>query len=295
MERGKIYLDYNVFTQIESDIHNLEKIKNIFTECDFYYSVIHVEEYLWAEHNSTEKNYVTLSNMKAVIVGVSKKGVILKPSVNSQNGIIIEMPQSFDACYNLEMHYNTQNPVSEDAEWNFSHRKILRRDLQERNINAKNFSNLDYNEIWEEVEIKNRIEQLNNERMKNLHDIKAQRNNYSRSDDKGERIYSDEEIDLLLDLTKDICSVERNCFQNNIPSYPSLENAIEVLNNVLCECGYMHDKSERTERSGIYDVGHMIYATYCDKFVTKDARFARRAKAIYYYLGIKTQVEVFPK
>ena len=45
--------------------------------------------------------------------------------------------------------------------------------------------------------------------------------------------------------------------------------------------------------SGIHDVSHSIYATYCNYFVTLDTNFRKRVEAIYYYLGLETKVRSF--
>lgn len=37
----------------------------------------------------------------------------------------------------------------------------------------------------------------------------------------------------------------------------------------------------------------MTYATVCDKFYTEDKNLFYRAKAIYYYLGVPTEVILF--
>ncbi len=76
------------------------------------------------------------------------------------------------------------------------------------------------------------------------------------------------------------------------PDIVQLQTTIEFLYEVLQECGYNSDK-KNTAVSGIYDTSHIIYATYCDFFVTNDTRLAKRVKAIYYYLGIGTKVVTF--
>ena len=82
--------------------------------------------------------------------------------------------------------------------------------------------------------------------------------------------------------------LERECFKKEY-SFALLEMVIEFLNNdVLCACGYCKGKTERTTQSGIHDVSHMIYSTYCNYFVSKDSNCVKRAEAIYYYLGLTT-------
>lgn len=79
------------------------------------------------------------------------------------------------------------------------------------------------------------------------------------------------------------------CFEKNSYSFALLELVIEYLNNVLCGCGYNKDRSVAKTCSGIHDVSHIIYSSYCNYFVSCDKGLVARANAIYEYLGLDTQ------
>ena len=49
-------------------------------------------------------------------------------------------------------------------------------------------------------------------------------------------------------------------------------------------------KIEKARQDKVYDIEHLIYATHCDYLVTADEKMARRAKQIYNFLKIHTQV-----
>lgn len=76
-------------------------------------------------------------------------------------------------------------------------------------------------------------------------------------------------------------------------NYLKLEWVISNLSKILNQVGYYPDKKIRTINSGQYDIAHMTYATACDKFYTEDKKLYYRTKAIYYYLGIPTDVILF--
>ncbi|HEL5403309.1 TPA: hypothetical protein UOJ25_003457 [Stenotrophomonas maltophilia] len=58
----------------------------------------------------------------------------------------------------------------------------------------------------------------------------------------------------------------------------SLHNAMDVM-------GYKCDKSERKLRSSIHDVEHLIYASSCSVFVTRDGNLRHRAREIFDFMG----------
>ncbi len=89
-------------------------------------------------------------------------------------------------------------------------------------------------------------------------------------------------------LPKDF-KLREGCLKGERISFQLEEMLFEYLNKVLCKCGYNKDKNERTTQSGIHDVSHMIYSTYCHYFVSNDSKMIKRANAIFHYLGIETE------
>ena len=72
-----------------------------------------------------------------------------------------------------------------------------------------------------------------------------------------------------------------------------METIFEYLHALLNKYGYNADKNVQTVTSGVYDIAHSIYGTYCDYFVSNDTRLRKRISAIYYYLGVPTKVITF--
>ena len=67
------------------------------------------------------------------------------------------------------------------------------------------------------------------------------------------------------------------------------ETYVNMAANILEKLGYYREAKHRS-RARLYDVTHIIYAAYCDTFVTGDVKLAKKAQAIYCMLGIPTQV-----
>lgn len=71
--------------------------------------------------------------------------------------------------------------------------------------------------------------------------------------------------------------------------FPIFEMVVEKLMEHLESQRYFPDKSEKFVAS-LHDTSHAIYAAYSDVFVTNDANFARKVKAVYQWLGVETKV-----
>lgn len=71
--------------------------------------------------------------------------------------------------------------------------------------------------------------------------------------------------------------------------FPIFEMVVEKLMEHLESQRYFPDKSQKHIAS-LHDTTHAIYAAYADVFVTNDANFARKVKAVYEWLGIETKV-----
>lgn len=64
---------------------------------------------------------------------------------------------------------------------------------------------------------------------------------------------------------------------------------VNLAANLLEKIGY-HREARNKSRARLHDVSHIIYAAYCDTFVTADKKLAKKAQAIYSMLGICTRV-----
>lgn len=67
------------------------------------------------------------------------------------------------------------------------------------------------------------------------------------------------------------------------------EAYVELAANRLEKIGYYREARDKS-RARLHDVSHIIYAAYCDTFVTADKRLAKKAQAIYSLLNVSTQV-----
>lgn len=71
--------------------------------------------------------------------------------------------------------------------------------------------------------------------------------------------------------------------------FPILEFVIENTMEYLEYQRYYPDKSEKSLAS-LHDTTHAIYGAYADIFVTNDANFSKKLKAVYEWLGVETKV-----
>ena len=67
------------------------------------------------------------------------------------------------------------------------------------------------------------------------------------------------------------------------------EAYVNLAANLLEKIGYYREATKKS-RARLHDVSHIIYAAYCDTFVTADGKLAKKAQAIYSLLGIGTLV-----
>lgn len=72
-------------------------------------------------------------------------------------------------------------------------------------------------------------------------------------------------------------------------SHIDRQNVVNILLKVLEQACYYADSFDK-HRSHLHDVSHAIYAAEADIFVTGDERYAKRVRAVYHFLGLKTRV-----
>lgn len=76
----------------------------------------------------------------------------------------------------------------------------------------------------------------------------------------------------------------------NITSRTTALHAIYTLSNILDLLGYKIDKKEKTQKSSLHDIEHLIYALEADLFVTNDKNLQYRAKQIFKFMNSKPEV-----
>lgn len=272
-ERIRVYFDYNVFDLIirKQFFYNKKE------EIDIFYSVAHVEEYFKAVKNDVkEENIGKLQEMKYLMTSLTKSGIILNPSKNR----VVAKCEAFQICLDRVTRYDTRENVERNGEYLFNKFREKKAKLQEADPKIKNNSNLAAEDIWKRPEV---IEELSwfseyYEYYKQIY-IKVLHATYGL-----------ESVRVLnkIQFSKEF-KLEHGCFEKDIYSFSLLELVIEYLNNVLCSCGYHKDKNVSRARSGIHDVSHIIYSTYCQYFVSGDTGLVARANAIFEYLGLTTK------
>lgn len=270
-KRVKVYLDYNIYDGLaKNEIKMINKLDNV----RFYLSTTHVEEYYRAVKFCDVCNKQQLALTRECIDKYSTKGCILNPS---KRKIVIKQ-ESLDDCYKRIAKDDTVDEMILNAQNNDERYKRIVELLKKNDLTVMNYSNLTEKEIFERPEVKE-VLNLFREYVKYRNSSIAEMFAASKYDLWAcEDMYRLEPFDLKFNI----------CREKEL-SYIQLECTVEVLNDILCCVGYNKDKKLRKTNSGIYDVTHAIYGTYCDYFVTLDKRFLKRIKAIYYYLGIKTK------
>ena len=244
---------------------------------DVFYSVSHVEEFYKAQKNDNNgKNVEALNQIRDIITSYAKRGIILNPSPSR----IIAKSESFDECLAIIRQFDTRYVVDQDGKTLYELNSKNVKDLQEEDSAVINNSNLSSEEIWKRPEVLAKLSNFNYyyKNYKNVM-IKKQLSIYGLSVYRRiNKFKLPEEFQLT-----------HNCFKSGNYSFDLLEVVIEFLNNQLCSCGYHKDKNVKKTQSGIHDVSHIIYATYCNYFVTHDKGLIARANAIYFYLGLDTK------
>ena len=262
----KIYLDLNIYYNIhETNNKGFPKIKELFLKSkkEFYYS-----------HGITEEliGLNSYNHMSSLIDEITKKRVILPVKDNFLTTKVESMERSIDRC----LKTNTKETIKQTADLKFNNQRINRETNKE--VFPKDYGNIsskNAHQVWETEIIKNAINNylpvLNEhvkEACKELYEIQLKTLSF----------------DELIGLTND-------------PEVPQLifDPIIEILSDMLNDCGYGYDKSEETTNSGIYDTAHLNMGRYCDLILTCDKRFKMKGEAIYSLLNIGTKIAVIPE
>lgn len=275
--KNRVYFDYNIYEGIIKE--RITFTDDLLQQNEAFMSVAHVEEFYKACQNDIDnKNKDSLDSLKRVMLGICKPGIILNPGETR----IMAKPQSFEACYDIVQKYDTRENVDCNGQLiNQSDKEAVERLREHDNIAIHN-SSLDGEMIWSRPEI---IEGINafpeyycNYIIENKSVLAS--------------VYGVAQASLLnrkSKLPKEY-NLYKGCFKDNEPNFELLQCVMEYLHNLLNKCGFHRDKELRKTKSGIHDVSHSIYGTYCNYFITLDYGFNKRLDAIYNFLGIETKV-----
>lgn len=287
-ERQRIYFDYNIYESIAKQRYEYDvRLK---TRYNIQISVATVEEYYKAYKNiekkesdrdATEINdlFESLKKTKESIKSVARRDVMLMPSLDR----IISERTSFEERLEVISEYDTRDVVDDNGEFLDQLYKNSIKTLTVNKKEVKNYSNLSANEIWEVDELRKWIGEFPHF----IQNYKAE----SRKNLSNKYGFLAKKIVEKLEKIR-ITNIEKEMYKNNSSiMFHELEAIIEYLDKGLQLNNYNGDKNINKVRSGIHDVSHTIYGTYCQFFVTDDHRLAKRVAAIYSFLGINTVVK----
>ncbi|EIF6158371.1 hypothetical protein LFJ63_002918 [Clostridium perfringens] len=271
-----VYLDHNIFIETLENRELKELLNKIKSDetIEFLYSPAHIEEVYKVAKDINSKNRSKMKDLIKNISEITNNNEVL-PSLQS---VIIKKEKPLD-CYKRVKEFDTTEKVKSDSIVRYevdkkNYKKLLAEDKKNVSI-----SKIDFDKIWENDLIKDEINKLNN-------NISVEIERYNNS---AVILFNKILMGVDKSLSSNLCFKKGNYeFLKN--SYNDLEYTIEVLFRILNHYGYNADKSEHTSISGTHDVTHAIYATIADYLISTDLRFVKKCKAVYYYLGIKTEV-----
>lgn len=273
MERKKVYLDFQIFDICSKEATVMDWIKNK-TGYAYYCSTAHLEELHRALINArTETAKSKARALKAAICALCTPGV-LNPS---DQGIVLK-EEAIDSCLDRIKTHDTTDIIKEHAK----HLKASHRQSPEFS-NSYNHSKEQWKTIWDERQIQNNIQKLNENPIDKNQIIALY-------EDLRQEYGHEKALFHSARYMNGKCEISFGCYQKIKNSYDKLEYVIEQLARILSYYGYSRDKNIHTFNSGEYDITHMIYGLFCNYFVSEDKKLRSRASAIYYYLQAPVQV-----
>lgn len=275
----RFYLDHNIYIYSLNDESIGQAVETLKSgSVQFLYSPAHIEEaYTAFVKNGSEYQ----KNMQHIFEQISKFTDDME-CLPSDAQIIIKREKPSD-CYKRVAGIDTTQRIESDGKYKHQIDKEHYRELCEKDKHFQSISTLTYDKIWDHKEIINYLEALN----ENMPQIISRQNS------------SIETLALKMlgvnKLLPEDLQIQRGMYDELKKSHKVLEYVVEMLFRVLNISGYNADKEETTTISGIHDVTHAIYATKADKLFSCDKKFANKCAAIYYFLGVKTQVVLCPQ
>lgn len=269
-----LYLDHNVYIEaLENERLNASLRGLMDKKIQCLYSPAHIEEIykVVANEKSQYKN-----KMKELINFISI--VTSDMEVIPTNTEIVIKKEHPKVCYSRVSSIDTRERVKEDSCIKYTEDKNNYLKLLHEDKHNSSLSSIEPEKIWESPIIVKYILDFNN----NI-DFIIEKYNTSLE----VQMLSIFNVDKTL---PDNFCLRRGNFAELEISHKQLEYTIEILFRILNFAGYCSEKSEQTSISGTHDVSHAIYATKADFLVTMDRRFAKKCKAVYNFLGVRTSV-----
>ena len=270
-----VYLDYNVYIETLDNIDLKNELSALSDEAFiFLYSPAHIEEVYKVNASENSKYKDKMPMLMENIKMITKNNEVLP----SEKGLVLwkEEPRK---CYRRVSEIDTTHRVESDSKYRYEKDTEYYRKLREADRQNTSITNIEFDKIWEHPLINGVIDELNSNMSEIVHSFN-----------------SSLEVQFL-SLTginkklSDDLKFEKNSFTKLKNRHSDLEYIIEILFRILNMHGYSAEKSERTSISGTHDVSHAIYATKANYFITTDKRFYKKCKAIYWYLGVNTEIK----
>ncbi|MDX4061684.1 hypothetical protein Q6A90_04820 [Aliarcobacter skirrowii] len=255
----KIYLDVNAFKQIST--HNNEKFTDKVKDIDkekfaIVYSVAHLEEL----KSSTHYGLSTLEHIK--------KDLLM---YNTYADKILRPDPYYDVKIN-NVQYMQYVQYTEGL--------------------AEEF----YEDVSKAMYRNDIVENINRKILKETNELNSPENNNF------EILQQSKEVIILYlvklgILSEDLFKLAMNWkFSDIKEKFYIVEIYIELALRILENSGRYEDREkinkkrtlEKIARSWTHDTSHIIYASYCDFFISSDAKLKNKAKAIYELLEVPT-------
>lgn len=268
------YLDHNIYIYALTDTsigETVEVLKK--RDVQFAYSPAHIEE-IYTALVDNGKTYETNMMKLLQMISLFTNNTEFLPATA---GIvqIIESPRN---CFQRVKEYNTTERVRTDSQYKFQVDKDNYCGMITKDKHNQSISTISFDNIWAHPAIAAALNDLN----QNMNIVVKKKNSSFET-------FLCSLVGVDKELPEDL-RIEKGMYPNLINSHTQMEFVMEILFRTLSLYGYYSDKSESTTVSGTHDVSHAIYATKAQQIFTTDKRFAQRCKAIYYFLGIPTEV-----
>lgn len=275
MDLKRIYFDYNIYVSLAKG--KIKMPENYSRYAKIYVSVAHAEEFFnAADKNDSEENREHIETLWNLLTRDLNNNGILNPTMTR----IVNKPEKFVDALQRVREYDTRQSIEQNAEIIHASQKTDVNSLLEQDKSSMDNSNLSPQDIWKRPEVINAVGKCREEiDLRNRGQARMLMKDYGWY--KANLIARQTRLKAF-DLHQDIFKGER-------PNFHKLEFLMEFLQDVLNSCNYNRDKTVRTVNSGVYDTEHAIYASYCNYFVTNDAKLSKRLNAIYYFLGLETE------
>lgn len=150
MER--LYFDYNIYDDFAKGEKNISD--GIYSLGKIYLSVAHLEEYYNAWKNDSNHEHTEyLKRIKSLFNEYRANGCILNPTIER----IKNKKESIADCLSRIKQYDTEEAVNDDALYMKKFHDRAYKGLISSDKNTINNSNLNYKEIWERPECKEKL------------------------------------------------------------------------------------------------------------------------------------------